>query len=350
MIAVSEHVQRIRMHVFGARPERPLTALAAAVGAGPLARGLGVEAPRYDRLLQKAPFFFELASADLAPVWVFAHEVESPAEIEREAAHLPPHVSHCIFFDGRDDTRPIPVPRRGITIFRTSLLARTRLAHERAMPAPCDDLLAGFGERVIERSWSAKPSIGFCGFVGSPLRRLGFHALRQYQKSEGLALRERALSCFERSRAIETRFIRRQAFWGGSIGRFHFDEKHQRKVRREFIENLIETDYALCVRGKGNFSFRLYETLSAGRIPIFVNSDCVLPFEDRVDWKRHAVWLEQDDLGGAVDKLMGFHEKLGSRGFVELQRANRRLWEEWLSPEGFYPKALELLTSEGAPC
>lgn len=350
MIAVSEHVQRIRVHVFGRRPERPLTALAAAVGAGPLVRGLGVEALRYDRLLQKAPLYFELTSADAARVWVYAHELESQEEIEREVAQLPSHVEHGIFFDGRDDTTPVRVSRPGITVYRNSLLAQTRLRHERSMPAPCDDVLALVGGKVIERPWSPTPSIGFCGFVGSPLRRLGFQALRQHQKSEGLQLRERALSQFERSGAVETRFIRRQAFWGGSIGRFHFDEEHQRKVRREFIDNLLETDYALCVRGKGNFSFRLYEALSAGRIPVFVNSDCVLPFDDRLDWKRHAVWLEQDRLDGAVDELVQFHEKLGSRGFVELQRANRHLWEEWLSPEGFFPKALELLASEAAPC
>ena len=52
----------------------------------------------------------------------------------------------------------------------------------------------------------------------------------------------------------------------------------------------------------------------------------------------------------SVDKLIQFHENLGSRGFVELQRANRHLWEDWLSPEAFFPKALELLTSEVGPC
>ena len=66
-----------------------------------------------------------------------------------------------VFFDGRDDTTPVRVPRPGITVYRNSLLARTRLRHERAMPAPCDDVLAGVGGKVVERSWSVKPTIGF---------------------------------------------------------------------------------------------------------------------------------------------------------------------------------------------
>jgi hypothetical protein len=345
MVAVSEHSQRIPIHIFGAQNERPLNAFAAALGAGPLARGFGVEARRYDRLLEAAPLVFELAGADAARVWVFAHELQSPSEIDGQLRHLPSHVEHCVFFDGRDDTAPVRVTRPRVTVFRTSLQARARLPHERAMPAPCDDLLATVGGNLVERAWSKRPSVGFCGFVGSPLRRLGFHALRQHQKSEALALRERTLTRFERHAAIETRFIRRSAFWGGSMGRFHLDEARQRKARAEFVQNLLDTDYALCIRGKGNFSFRLYETLSAGRVPIFVNSDCVLPFEGRIDWKRHTVWLEESELDLAVDKVLYFHENLGAGGFKQLQEANRRLWQDWLSPEGFFPRALELLTA-----
>jgi len=319
------------------------------VGAAPLARVSGVEAERYDRLIQLAPQMFELGT-ESARVWLYAHELQSLGEFERQLDKLPPHVEHCVFFDGRDDMGSIPALDRRITIYKTSLQARTRLPHERAMPAPCDDLLAGVGGRLVERQWSKRPSVGFCGFVGSPLRRFGFHALRQHQKSEALTLRARTLACLDRSSAIQTRFIRRSAFWGGSMGRFHVDERRQKKVREEFIQNLLQTDYAVCVRGKGNFSFRLYETLAAGRIPIFVNSDCVLPFEDRIDWKRHVVWLEQDDLERIVETLLAYHQKLGPEGFAALQRANRRLWEEWLSPQGFFPKALGFLTSEPKPC
>jgi hypothetical protein len=231
-----------------------------------------------------------------------------------------------------------------------SLLGRTRLPHERAMPAPCDDVLAPAGGKLAVRPWSKRPTVGFCGFVGSPFRRLALQALRQREKTEGLVLRERALSSLERNGVVGTRFIRRSAFWGGSMGRFHFDEAHQRRVRDEFIQNLLETDYAVCVRGKGNFSFRLYETLSAGRIPIFVNSDCVLPFDNHIDWKRHAVWIEENELPSAADRVRDFHDKLGPQGFGDLQRANRRLWEDRLSPQGFFPKAMDLLASELDPC
>ena len=37
--------------------------------------------------------------------------------------------------------------------------------------------------------------------------------------------------------------------------------------------------YGLCVRGFGNFSFRLGETLMMGRIPILIDTECILPFD-----------------------------------------------------------------------
>src|SRR4029079_18451568 len=120
------------------------------------------------------------------------------------------------------------------------------------------------GGKLVERPWVEVPSVGFCGFVGSPLKRIGFKALGQVDKTEGLSLRDQALAAIEQSDAVRSEFVRRTSFWGGSMSRFHFDQDRQKDVRAEFVQNLLETDYALCVRGKGNFSYRLYEVLSAG--------------------------------------------------------------------------------------
>jgi hypothetical protein len=332
---------RIRVHFFGKQAGRPVSPLAGALGVGPLPRPGGIEAQRFDRLAQTAPASFEVVSAGSTDLWLYAHDVGSPSEVQLQLDQLQSQTAHCVFFYSNDDAGPIAVARPNVSIFRTSLFARSRLAHESAMPALCDDLLACNGASFAERPWSDVPSIGFCGFVGSPLKRLGLQALRQREKTDGLVLRERALTALERGNEVRTRFIRRTSFWGGSMGRFHFDPNRQTEVRREFVRNLCETDYTLCVRGKGNFSYRFYEVLSAGRIPVFVNTDCVLPFEQRIDWRRHAVWLEDRELDSAAQQVARFHRALGPAGFRELQRENRRLWQEWLSPEGFFVRALE---------
>lgn len=44
-----------------------------------------------------------------------------------------------------------------------------------------------------------------------------------------------------------------------------------------YNENLVNTDYVFCPRGFGNGSMRFYEVLSAGRIPIILNTDGGFP-------------------------------------------------------------------------
>lgn len=114
-----------------------------------------------------------------------------------------------------------------------------------------------------------------------------------------------------------------------------------RAAREQFVRNLVESDYALCVRGAGNFSYRLYEALSCGRIPVFIDTDCVLPFEDAIDWRRLCVWVESTDIDTLDRKIVEFHDALDEAAFQQRQLECRRTWEEWRSPSGFHRHLLE---------
>jgi hypothetical protein len=92
----------------------------------------------------------------------------------------------------------------------------------------------------------------------------------------------------------------------------------------------------LCVRGVGNWSFRLYETLSLGRIPVFVDTHGVLPYDFLLEWRDYMVWIDRDEIGRIGERVAEFNERLSDADFVELQHACRRLWEEYLSPLGYF--------------
>ena len=96
-------------------------------------------------------------------------------------------------------------------------------------------------------------------------------------------------------------------------------------------------------RGTGNFSMRFYETLCLGRIPIFVDTDCVLPYDFSLDWKQHCVWIDRSEIPFIAEKVADFHAALSPDDFIDLQRGNRELWEERLSTEGFYSHFYEHL-------
>ena len=113
-------------------------------------------------------------------------------------------------------------------------------------------------------------------------------------------------------------------------------------ARLTFINNIINNDYTFCMRGGGNYSLRLYETLCLGRIPLFINTDCILPFENIIDWKGLCLWVEEGDINKIGQIILDFHSSMSNDEFNERQIKCREIWEKFLSKEGF-AKQLNML-------
>jgi len=156
-------------------------------------------------------------------------------------------------------------------------------------------------------------------------------------KDGGSWIRTKALQVLAKSRRIDTNFVIRDTFMGGALlpsGEARLSKFQQ--IRREYVQNLVDSDYVLCARGGGNYSYRLYEALCCGRIPVFVDTDCVLPYHSEIDWKQYCVWVDEREVDRIAERVAEFHEALSEDQFVELQRRCRWLWESYLSPEGFF--------------
>jgi hypothetical protein len=236
-----------------------------------------------------------------------------------------------VVFFANDSIQPVPLP--GATVLRTSLLRSARRPDEFAHPAWSEDFVEHYlGGEVPIRPLGQRPVVGFCGLVSSSRLRLPVRlALRRQER-----LRRDALDVLEHAPAVTTNFVRRDRFLGGALRGEALDLDLLASSRREYVENMVESDYVLCVRGAGNFSYRLYETLSCGRIPVFVDTDCVLPFDFAVDWPDHCVWVDESEIDSIAEVVTAFHERLAEAEFAELQRRCRKFWQEYLSPFGFF--------------
>jgi hypothetical protein len=251
-------------------------------------------------------------------------------------------------------------------LFCTDLDASDRAPHEFALPGWSEDLLAKYrGGKVAVREKGSRPTVGFCGYappLGMPLGKakakeavryvlgrtrvlrfwpagpepsLRIRALRQ----PGPAVRVRALRALARSEDVETNFLIRSEKTNARGGRWKrppvgVDVEPDSQV--EYLENTLESDYVLCSRGFGNFSYRLYETLASGRIPVLVDTACVLPLDFAIDWDRYCVRVPEAEVRHIGARVAEFHAGLTPEGFRDLEIACRRLWEERLSPEGFF--------------
>src|SRR5205823_99398 len=184
-----------------------------------------------------------------------------------------------VFFVSDSEER---VPVSDSLVFRTSFTRSRRDSNEFAVPGWSEDFLVRRGiHRVEPRPWRARPVVSWCGYITLPEWR-GLRGMRNRLKGPpppAIAIRASAVKALSNSRRIKANVIVRDRFWGGTSGGGHEDWAGMGKVRQEFVDNLLGGDYALCVRGAGNFSYRFYEALSAGRIPVLVDTDCVLPYD-----------------------------------------------------------------------
>lgn len=206
-----------------------------------------------------------------------------------------------------------------------------------------------FNQETIAPSLKKEiPTIGFCGHASlSRLKKvresffLFVENVKRFSKKPNrkdyepifAATYQRAklLKLLEKSKLIQTNFIYRSKYRAGIK-----NEMDAKKTTLEYYNNIRNSDYILCLRGGGNFSVRFYETLMMGKIPVFVNTDCLLPFENDIKWKNHVVWIEWNDRKNIAKKIIEFHNKMTNEEFINLQINNRNLWKETFSINGIF--------------
>lgn len=315
---------------------------------------------RFDSYIENGSSWFEMTSlkeADVAILPVPWREIRGTgrkfqAKENKEAKRLAIEFYQqatkaekpvVVFFLGPRSDEPIPL--KEAIVFRGSLYRSQRQANEFTSPLWTEDIVKYYFENILPiRQKKEKPVVGFCGFVQKeqPLMQLKdklhrgimFAKTGQIKGSPylGHSLRAKAVKYLSASSLVETNFIERTGY--AFLSEQNKAKKEQ--VRQEFIHNMIDSDYNICCRGSENCSFRLFETLCCGRIPIFIDTDCVLPYDFAIDWRKYCVWIDEKELPFIAEKVADFHSSLSEKDFIDLQHECRKLWQQWLSPEGFF--------------
>lgn len=209
------------------------------------------------------------------------------------------------FYNDDNCTPTLVIPN--LKVFRTSLLKSKQTKNEYALPAWSKDFQK-YGE-IIPRIKEFYPTVGFCGFINHPETNI----------------RRKCIDILNKCNKIKTNFNIRQQFWGGKID--------DTKLREEYIYNMRGSDFVLCTRGSGNFSYRFYETLSIGKIPIFIDTDCVIPFGDRLDFTELFPIIKEEEIEKLEDIVLDFWCNI--KDYDMLQLNLREIYKKYYSPYGF---------------
>jgi hypothetical protein len=160
---------------------------------------------------------------------------------------------------------------------------------------------------VQVRAKAQRPSVSFCGVPRPAIRAAAIRA------------------CGESCR-VEFDAIMRPSFSGsGAAG----------SVRDEYVANLLASDFALSPRGVGNWSYRLYEAMSLGRIPVLIDTDTALPFEGAMPWDLVCVRVPQAAVLETGTRAANWYEALDAAAWNARQRLARDVWRWFLSAPGW---------------
>ncbi|MDP3902168.1 MAG: exostosin family protein [bacterium] len=220
-------------------------------------------------------------------------------------------------------------------IFRTSCYKSDKRENEIIMPAFVEDLTEEFVFKTREKTMTdGKPIIGFCGWTsaGNMKNRIKLFVKSCGLKKSGILLREKIVKILKRSSLIEANFIERQTY-SGHASTISIPKE---TARREYLENMANSDFALTVRGDGNFSFRFYEALSAGRVPVFVNTDCPLPLEDKIKYNDFVLFVDYKEIKKMDATISQFYVKLDNKAFALMQQKARKAFENYLRADKFF--------------
>jgi hypothetical protein len=114
----------------------------------------------------------------------------------------------------------------------------------------------------------------------------------------------------------------------------HNEEIERRK--RRYAEVMARSKFILCPRGAGSSSFRIFETMAAGRVPVILSDSWTPPAGP--DWEQCAVFIPEK----VADRTGAILEAQEER-FPRMGPAARREWEEWFAPDTLFHRMTESL-------
>lgn len=313
---------------------------------------------RFDKLISSGKEFIEFTSAEDAEAALLPLFYNSAHDIKVLEKAIQPFVDivsklnkKLLIFTGHD-APGCPTTIKNSIIFNSAVTKSAQEKNVFSYPHFFEDFLEEYlGTPLQVRQKGPKAVVGFCGYAPPlalnlskekviSIAKLGANYLgwmKKFPSRASHSYRARAIIGLLRSKRIERNFIIKSRFAFGPTGQLNSGntEESDTFFRRNFVNNIYGSDYVLCVRGIGNNSIRFFEALCCGRIPIFVNTNCVLPFDHIIDWKSLCIWIEEKDIDRIDQIVFNFHQNISNEEFIALQLRLRAIWEEYLSPLGF---------------
>jgi len=106
---------------------------------------------------------------------------------------------------------------------------------------------------------------------------------------------------------------------------------------KRFIDITSSSKFGLAPRGYGKQSFRLYEILQLGTVPVYVSDIHYLPWSDELDWNDFCVPVNEDEIGEIDDIL----KSISDVEYNKLLENGKKVYEEYFTLEGMFKNIIK---------
>ena len=110
---------------------------------------------------------------------------------------------------------------------------------------------------------------------------------------------------------------------------------------KKFLDITCSSKFGLAPRGYGKSSFRMYEILQLGTVPVYISDVHYLPWADELDWNDFCVPVNEDEIED-IDAIL---KSISDVEYNELLENGRRIYEEYFTLEGMFKNIIKRIGS-----
>jgi hypothetical protein len=108
---------------------------------------------------------------------------------------------------------------------------------------------------------------------------------------------------------------------------------------QKFVDITSSSKFGLAPRGYGKSSFRLYEIMQLGTVPVYISDDFYLPWSDELDWSEFCVLIDEDNLRD-VDSIL---KSISESDYQKLLDNGKKVYNEYFTLEGMFQNIIKRL-------
>jgi len=113
-------------------------------------------------------------------------------------------------------------------------------------------------------------------------------------------------------------------------GRGFWRAEIPKSEEQQFMDVMGRSIFALCPRGFGATSFRMYEAMQFGTIPIYISDKHCLPWDDELDWSEFCVIVTPQQVN-QLDTILG---RFTQEEIQTMSNKVKELYPKYFSLEG----------------